>query len=139
MSYPLPAAEIRGALLALNGADVPFRVRNALPGERADLVAEWQVREVGVTLRTRMRFVPENREVRTLDERWETSPLGHSGRRYDRGPSTMVSRQWTYERGPDGRRRKIETARLDPRDMRNPLLEAVLGAGWTWRGVLFRW
>ncbi|MET7890923.1 hypothetical protein [Streptomyces mirabilis] len=36
---PLPATEVRAALLALNGPDVPYRVRNALPAEKADLKA----------------------------------------------------------------------------------------------------
>ncbi|MET7855242.1 hypothetical protein ABZT48_45560 [Streptomyces avermitilis] len=127
---PLSVAEVRVALLALNGPDVPFRVRNALPKEKADLVAEWRVRELDMTLKTRMRFVPEKREVRTLDERWDPSPE-HGGRRYSRGPAPEVSRWWRYERGADGRRRKVETFRFDTRDMRNPLVKAVLGAGWT--------
>ncbi|MFF3498613.1 hypothetical protein [Streptomyces sp. NPDC003247] len=135
---PLPAPEVRAALLALDGPDVPFRVRNALPAEKADLVAEWRVPELDLTLRTRMRFVPGKCEVLTLDERWDRSPE-HGGRRYGRGPSTAVSRRWTYERDPDGRRRRVETFRFDSRDMRRPLLGAVLGAGWTWRGVLVRW
>jgi hypothetical protein len=135
---PLSAAEVRAALLAVNGPEVPFRVRNALPAEKADLVAEWQVGELKMTLKTRMRLVPHNREVRTLDERWEASTPESPGKRYGRGPATKVARQWRYERGPDGRRHKVETFRFDSRDMRNPLLKAVLSSGWTWRGV-FRW
>ncbi|MEU7114644.1 hypothetical protein [Streptomyces sp. NPDC046182] len=49
-----------------------------------------------------------------------------------------MAREWTYERGPDGRRRRVETLRFDSRDMKNPLRNAVLGACWTWRGVTFR-
>ncbi|MFF8969736.1 hypothetical protein [Streptomyces sp. NPDC014995] len=135
---PLPAMELRTALLALNGTGVPFRVRNALPEEKADLVAEWQVPQLRTTLKTRMRFVPEKGEVLTLDERWDKSPET-GGRRYGRGPTTTVSRQWAYERGPDGRRRRVETFRFDSRDMRNPLLKVVLSSGWTWRGVLRKW
>ncbi|MEU9996086.1 hypothetical protein [Streptomyces sp. NPDC050848] len=135
---PLSAAEVRAALLAAGGPDAPFRVRGGLPAEKADLVAEWQVPELRMTLKTRMRLVPETREVRTLDERWEAS-TDSSGKQYGRGRSTQVARKWSYEQGPDGRRRKVETFRFDSRDMRNPLLKAVLGAGWTWRGVLFRW
>lgn len=37
--------ELRAAQLALNGPDVPLRVRNALAAEKADLVAEWRVLE----------------------------------------------------------------------------------------------
>ncbi|QES49279.1 hypothetical protein DEJ50_17155 [Streptomyces venezuelae] len=135
---PLSSTEVRTALFSVNGPDVPFRVRNALPAEKADLVAEWQVRELKMTLRTRMWLIPENHEVRTLDERWEASTPDSPGKRYGRGPAPHVARRWTYEQGPDGRRQKVETLRFDSRDMRNPLREAVLGAGWTWRGVLSR-
>lgn len=135
---PLSAEEVRTALLSVNGQGVPFRVRHALPAEKADLVAEWRVSELRMTLRTRMRLVPETREVRTLDERWEASTPDSLGKRYGRGPAPHIARRYTYERGPDGRRQKVETLRFDSRDMRNPLREAVLGAGWTWRGMLSR-
>jgi hypothetical protein len=127
------AEDVRAALLAINGPGVPYRVRNATPAERADLVAEWRVRELNLTLRTRMRLVPADREVRALDERWDARQ-----REYGRGNAPQVSRRWTYERGPDGRRRRVETFRFDSREMKNPLRDAVLDAGWTWRGVTFR-
>ncbi|USQ82961.1 hypothetical protein NFX46_03750 [Streptomyces phaeoluteigriseus] len=135
---PLSAEQVRAALLAVDAAGVPFVVRAALPGEKADVVAEWQVPELRLRLKTRMRLVPENHEVHTLDERWDRSPES-GGKRYGRGPGTKVARQWAYERGPDGRRRRVETFRFDSRDMRDPLVKAVLDAGWTWRGVLSTW
>ncbi|MEU0115989.1 hypothetical protein ABZ137_20300 [Streptomyces bobili] len=76
--------------------------------------------------------------MRTLDERWDRSPE-NGGERYGRGPGAMAARQWAHERGPDGRRRRVETFRFDSRDMRDPLVKAVLDAGWTWRGVLSKW
>ncbi|MER5693819.1 hypothetical protein ACWDBO_20035 [Streptomyces mirabilis] len=111
----LPAMELRAALLALNGPDVPFRVRNALPKEKADLVAECRIREVGVALKTRMRLIPEKREVRFLDERWENRSSGHADAQYGRGHASAVYRQWKTEQGPDGRRRKVEAFRFDTR------------------------
>ncbi|MFF3327558.1 hypothetical protein [Streptomyces sp. NPDC002889] len=134
---PLPAVEVRAALLALNGPEVPFVVRNGTPKERADLVAECRLQSLGVTLKTRIRLVPAKGEVRALDERWESSPEYSRGQ-YSRGQGPAVYRQWEYERGSDGRRHKVETFRFDTRDMKDPLRNAVLEAGWTWRGVLFR-
>ncbi|MEW2291950.1 hypothetical protein ABZ719_04450 [Streptomyces sp. NPDC006743] len=135
---PLSAQEARVALLGLNGPDVPFRVRNAAPGEKADLVAECEVRRVGVRLRTRMRLVPETREVRVLEERWENRSAGQPSRQYGRGPTTAVYRQWETRQGPGGRPHRVESFRFDTREMSEPLQDAVLAAGWTWRGVLFR-
>ncbi|MFD9560771.1 hypothetical protein [Streptomyces sp. NPDC059994] len=127
------AAEVRAALLAVNGPGVPFVVRNGAPSERADLVAVWRVRELGITVRTRMRLVPAQREVRAIDEQWDAQT-----REYSRGQVTSVARDWTIERGADGRLQKTEGARFDFAEMRNPLRGAVLDAGWTWRGVVFR-
>lgn len=133
---PRSAEDVRAAILALNEtADVPYRVRNALPAEKADLVAECQIRRVGVRLKTRMRLVPEKHEVRFLDERWEKRPSGNAPAQYGRGHAPAVYRQWEMKQGPDGRRHKIEAFRFDTREMTGPLQNAVLGAGWTWRGV----
>ncbi|WP_329527145.1 hypothetical protein [Streptomyces sp. NBC_01462] len=132
---PLPSMEVRAALFALNGPDVPYRVRNALPAEKADLVAECRIPRVGVTLKTRMRLIPEKHEVRFLDERWENRSSDQANAQYGRGHAPAVYRQWKTEQGPDGRRRKVETFRFDTREMTDPLRNAVLGAGWTLRGV----
>ncbi|MCJ1677647.1 hypothetical protein MTF65_09915 [Streptomyces sp. APSN-46.1] len=133
---PVPTMELRDALLALNGQDVPFSVRDAFPKEKADLVAECEIPKVKLTLKTRMRLVPAKREVLVLEERWEPSHES-SGQQYGRGGFT-VYRQSEYQRGADGRRRKVETFRFDTRDVRDPLRNTVLNAGWTWRGVLFK-
>ncbi|MFF3204922.1 hypothetical protein [Streptomyces sp. NPDC002962] len=150
---PRSAEEVRAALFAVNGPEVPYRVRDALPEERADLVAEWRVREpswhthfvrvrMQQTLTTRMRLLPGTHEVRSVDELREVTWAGGRprlavAREFGRGQVTMVSRRWTVERGPDGRRRLQETYRFDPAEMKDPLREAVLAAGWTWRGVAF--
>ncbi|MEU0037195.1 hypothetical protein [Streptomyces sp. NPDC006333] len=150
---PCSAEEVRAALLAINGRDVPFRVRNALPDEKADLVAEWRVlepatgrgstrRQLERSLKTRIRLAPGRREVRSIDEQWQVTLIGDPPRRsmsraYGRGRSTTVSRRGTYERATDGRRRRAETFRLDTREMSSLLQQVVLDAGWIWRGVLF--
>ncbi|MFI1534246.1 hypothetical protein [Streptomyces anandii] len=127
--------EVRAALLALNRPDAPYRVRNALPAEKADLVAECEVRRVGVRLKTRMRLVPDKREVRFLHERWENRSPDNANAQYGRGHAPAVYRQWQTEQGPDGKRRKVEAFRFDTREMTDPLQNVVLSAGWTWRGV----
>jgi hypothetical protein len=132
---PLPSMEVRAALLALNGPDVLYRVRNALPAEKADLVAECRIPRVGVTLKTQMRLISEKHEVRFLDERWEHHSAGNADAQYGRGHAPAVYRQWETTQGPDGRRRQVETFRFDTREMTDPLRNAVLGAGWTCRGV----
>ncbi|GAA1898429.1 hypothetical protein GCM10009837_21120 [Streptomyces durmitorensis] len=151
---PRSADEVRAALLGLDGPDVPYRVRRATPAENADLVAEWRILEpawhtffvrtqLDRTIKTRMRLVPDSHEVRTVDEQWQVSWVGDTprlaqSREYSRGQVTMKTRQWTYERGADGKLHKKETFSFDPAEMKEPLREAVLGAGWVWRGVVFK-
>ncbi|WP_245172652.1 hypothetical protein [Streptomyces achromogenes] len=133
---PLPAPEVRAALLALNGPDVPYRVRAASPDEKADLVAECRVPRVGLTLTVRMRLIPGKREVRALEERWEKRTSGQTEAQYGRGHAPAVYRQWEMQRGPDGQEHRAEVFRFDTREMTDPLRDTVLGAGWVWRGVL---
>ncbi|MEV7520655.1 hypothetical protein [Streptomyces sp. NPDC091371] len=139
----LPALEVRAALLALDGPDAPFILRNGTPKEGASLVAVWRVPEGSWHLRrgqTRLRLVPAAREVRALDEKWEALESGElsfngTGLKYSRGPMVSVSKQWTVERGPDGRRRLKEESAFSSTAVNAPLRDAVLAAGWTWRGV----
>ncbi len=93
-------------------------------------------------VRVRMRLVPDEHEVRALEEQWEVSRVGDPPRlaisgEYTRGPDRLVSRQWTTERGNGGRLEVTETFRFDGAELRDPLRNAVLEAGWVWRGVIF--
>ncbi|MFI5674499.1 hypothetical protein [Streptomyces cellulosae] len=88
-----------------------------------------------MTLKTRMRLIPEKHEVRFLAERWENRSSDNADARYGRGHAPAVYRRWVTEHGPDGRRQKVETFRFDTREMTDPLRNVVLGAGWVWRGV----
>lgn len=151
---PRSAGDVRAALLALNGPDVPYAVRGATPDEGADLVAEWRILEpawrtffvrtqLDRTVKTRMRLDIKDHEVRAVDEQWEVTWSGDTprlalSREYSRGQVTTASRQWKLERGADGGLEKTEVFRFDPAEMKDPLRGAVLGAGWTWRGVVFR-
>ncbi|MEU3449677.1 hypothetical protein AB0H29_21045 [Streptomyces thermolilacinus] len=148
---PRTAEEVREALLGLNGPDVPYLVRPGTP-EGADLVAEWRISEpawqtffartqVSRVLQIRMRLVPSNHEVRALDRQWEVTWVGGTPRLalsadFARGQVTTASRRWTVERKADGESRTTEVFEFDNRAMKGRLQDAVLEAGWTWRGVV---
>ncbi|MEU5706964.1 hypothetical protein [Streptomyces flaveolus] len=145
--------EVRAALLAVGGPDVPYTVREGA-ADGAELVAEWRVREpawhtffartqVSRTLEIRMRLVPGRREVRALDREWEVTWVGETPRlalskEQSRGQVRTVSRRWTVDRGSDGRLRMTEDFRFDSAELKTPLQEAVLRMGWIWRGALFK-
>lgn len=142
---PCTPDEVIEALLDLNGPDAPWTVRDGDPDEGADLVADWhctdpawskyfyRVREDSV-LQTRMRLMPDEHQVRSLDYQWQ---LGNSGGQLytrGRGQYRYVSGAWEIARGPDGKRR-IERAanRTDTADLKNHLRDTVLDMGWSWR------
>ncbi|MFI6929939.1 hypothetical protein [Streptomyces sp. NPDC050287] len=149
---PRSAEEVRAAMVALNGPDVAWVVRDGTP-EGADLVAEWRLAEpawrtffvesqLKRAVRIRMRLIEEDREVRALEEGWEVNRVGNPPRlqissQYTRGPDRTVTRDWKIERGESGRLEATETFRFDSGELRYPLRDAVLASGWTWRGVVF--
>ncbi|GAA2101876.1 hypothetical protein GCM10009801_75500 [Streptomyces albiaxialis] len=148
---PCSSEEVRAALLGLNGPDVPWAVRDGTP-EGADLVAEWRLAEpagrnffirhqLDRTLTIRMRLSAEEREVHAIEEQREVTwagdpPRAQVGRQWSRGPARTVSKKWAIERGPDGRRRLRESFSFDSADMKQPVQDVVLKAGWAWRSVV---
>lgn len=145
---PRPAEEVRAEVLGLNGPDVPYVIRDGTP-EGVDLVAEWRITEpawrtffvrsrLSRAIEIRMRLVPENHEVRALDRQWEVDRVGGMpvAKRCGRGPVKTKSVRWTIGRGAESRPEMTETFRFDSADLKEPLRNAVLDAGWTWRGVV---
>ncbi|MEU1375743.1 hypothetical protein ABZ442_19055 [Streptomyces triculaminicus] len=148
---PLSPAEVRDALLAINGSDVSISVRGSSRSDAATLLAEWQVWEPAWgSVRSRkqlerkfhvwMRLDPVKCEVQSIDEQWKVMWVGDPptfavSREHGRGQIFEVSWESEFQRGSDGRRHKVETFRFDTRLMKKPLRDAVLGAGWIWRGL----
>ncbi|MEU9253788.1 hypothetical protein AB0D66_18260 [Streptomyces sp. NPDC048270] len=146
----VPTHELRTALLALNGTGAPFRIRETGTG-RANLLAQWRFlepasgsggtrRQVERTLKIWMHLSPREREVRAMDEQFEVTRAGAEpgrtvARARGRGPIRGIRKEWTLQTGPDGRRHRVETFSFDSRDLKDPLRNTVLAAGWTWRGV----
>ncbi|MER5944984.1 hypothetical protein ABT127_02845 [Streptomyces sp. NPDC001904] len=148
---PRPAEEVRTALLALNGPEVPYAVRDGR-AEGADLLAEWRVTEpswygffsrtdVRHVLRFRLRLVPEKHEVRVVQQQLEVTwvrgvPTLSVSAEAGRGPGRTVSKRWTLGRDDQGRIEATESFSFDTADLRDPLRRTVLDSGWTWRGVV---
>ncbi|KFG01349.1 hypothetical protein IQ62_08265 [Streptomyces scabiei] len=148
---PRSAAEIQAALLGLNSPDVPYAIRDGR-AEGADLVAEWRIldpawrtffvrAQVSRIFQIRMRLVPEKNEVRSLNQQYEVTWVGDTPRlaiaaEAQRGQVQTVSKRWTLGGGGDGGLETTETFSFDSSELKNPLQDTVLGAGWTWRGVI---
>ncbi|MFF7328622.1 hypothetical protein [Streptomyces sp. NPDC008150] len=143
----VPAARMREALLGVNRSDAPYVVRDAPADDTADLVAEWRMTEprwhalfldsqMSRAVRIRMRLVAESHEVRVVEEQREVRRVGNPPRmvvssEVTRGPSRTVTRYYSVGGGT-----ATQVFRYDSSELRDPLRNIVLGAGWTWRGVL---
>ncbi|OIJ91031.1 hypothetical protein BIV25_30320 [Streptomyces sp. MUSC 14] len=149
---PVPAEELREALLGLDQPDRPYVIRHG-GGKRCDLLAEWRLTEpvwkqVFVQSRIshagwiRMRLDHREHELRALEEQWEVKRVGHPTRlevmsEYTRGPSQTVSREWTIGRGEGGRPELTEAFGFNGAELREPLRDTVLKLGWSRREVVF--
>ncbi|WP_241266355.1 hypothetical protein [Streptomyces boncukensis] len=108
-------------------------MRDGAP-EGADFVAEWRLaNRVVRTLTIRMLLLPEEHEVLAIEEQHEVSAYRQQ---WGRGPARTVRKEWTLERGADGRRHFRESFSFDSADMTQCVLDTVLQAGWTWRSLL---
>ncbi|MFD8288960.1 hypothetical protein ACFV2B_12195 [Streptomyces lavendulae] len=54
-------------------------------------------------------------------------------------PVLDAADQLAQRLGGVGEVRGFGAFRFDSRDMKDPLRDTVLAAGWTWRGVLLKW
>ena len=145
------AAEVREALLSINRQSAPFAIRDG--GEDGvSLVAEWKIldanwREVFSSaglkdvFRILLELHPQSREVRALDVRytlsWQAgiptlslSAAGSRGQQWSWSAGT--GHTFTEELGAG----RAYSYRFRTGEIRQPVQEAVLAAGWTYRGVL---
>ncbi|MFD0415903.1 hypothetical protein [Streptomyces sp. NPDC127108] len=143
---PCTPEEVIEALLDLNGPDAPWTVRDGDPDEGADLVADWHCTDPvwrkyfhsateDSVLQTRMRLMPDECQVRSLDYQWQlpTTSMSRSVYTSGRGQLRWASVSWSRELGPDGKRRIKKKVEYDTADLKNHLRDTVLDMGWSWR------
>jgi hypothetical protein len=149
---PRPAEEVRAALLAVNRPEVPYLIREGEPDEGVDLVAElnfgdqeWNRvlyhRKITTAFRIVMRLDPDRREVRALDQEWQTivedGVLSYAQTRiHQRGQQSRIQFEKTISLGADGQAEVETRFRLSSSDVKDELRHAVTSSGWVWRGVV---
>ncbi|MFJ2583954.1 hypothetical protein [Streptomyces sp. NPDC087538] len=99
-----------------------------------------QVREL---LQVRLRLAPDRHEVRAVDRMWQVTWAGDTPRlalsaEAARGQVSVSTKSWMLGRGEDGEDGPTQTFGVDTSDLKDPVRDAMLTAGWTWRGVTFR-
>lgn len=143
---------LRKSLMAVNRKTSPFVIRDGKK-EGVDMVAEWRVvdakwyevfAKAGIkkVFKVLMRFDEAKGEVRAVDEQWEIEwragvPTLTASGSATRGQKWEKSFEMVYAFREDGSYGEIYNYRFDTDEIKKPLREAVLAAGWGWRGVAF--
>jgi hypothetical protein len=149
----VPVEELHARLMAHNRPTSPWHVRDGAP-EGADLVAEWRIVDASwyeifaragleKVFQILMKFDAEKGEVRAVDREWTVEwsagvpslSLAASG---FRGQKAEVSFGTAYAfREEDLSYGKVYEYRFNTAEIKTPLKETVLAAGWGWKGVAF--
>lgn len=150
---PKSAAEVRSALLAVNRPTAPFVVRDGRT-EGVHLVGEWKIVDASwyevfakaglkKMFQVLMGLDESNHEVRALDTQhtveWEAgAPSLSYSAEWGRGPVKEYSAGRAYAFTETGEYGEVYNYKFVSGELKRPLQEAVTGAGWVWRGMLFR-
>lgn len=148
-----PAATLREQLLAINRPTAPWVVRDGA-AEGVDLVAEWKIVDAAwyeifgkagleKAFKILMKFDEAKGEVRAVDQEWTVNwsagvPALSLAVDTFRGQKTEVSFGTAYAfREEDLTYGKVYDYRFNTGELKDPLRDAALAAGWGWRGVAF--
>lgn len=145
--------DLRTALMAINRDTAPWQIRLATPQDKCDLVVEWRIVEpswteifakAGTTrvFKVLLKFDAGAHEVRAVDQEWSvtwSTGLASLSLVIEgfRGQKTEVSFGGDYaftETRGDG---QTHSYRFSAGELKTPVQEAIMAAGWTYRAVAF--
>ncbi|MDH7797103.1 MULTISPECIES: hypothetical protein [unclassified Beijerinckia] len=146
------AADVRTDLLTVNRPTAPFIVRDGAP-ENVALVAEWRIvdarwyeifAKAGLqkTFKILMQLDAQTREVRAVDQEWSLEwragiPKLSLAAEAFRGQKKEISFGTAFAFTEQGSYGEVYRYKFSTAEIKTPLQDAVLKAGWTWRGVAF--
>ena len=146
------SAQVRTDLLAVNRPKAPFIVRDGAP-ENVDLVAEWRIvdatwyeifAKAGLTkvFKILIKLDEQAREVRAVDQEWSVEwragvPTLSLAAKAFRGQTKEFSFGTAFAFTQQGSFGEVYRYKFSTAEIKTPLQDAVIKAGWVWRGVSF--
>jgi hypothetical protein len=144
--------EVLDRLMGLNRSTAPYQIMEG-SAEKVDLIAEWKIvdarwheifAKAGLTkvFKIYLKLDPQKHEVRASDREYTVEWSAGIPRlsltvSAFKGQTQAVefgkAYAFTEEFGPG----QVYSYRFDTREIKNPIQEAVTGAGWTYKGVAF--
>jgi hypothetical protein len=149
---PVPAGELRAALLGLNRETAPWQVRDGAE-DHCDLVAEWRIVDAqwyGIfsmsglksVFRIKMKLDEAEHEVRNLDEqatvKWQVDGTPSVSKSWSRGQIDEVEYGQGYGYTEEGQFGQVYKYKFRSSEIRDPLRDAVNDHGWGWKAVTFK-
>jgi hypothetical protein len=148
----LSMAEVTAALLALNRPSAPYRIGDGAT-EKVDLIAEWKIVDaawyeifskagLSKVFRIYLKLDEATHEVRAMDREytlaWEAGVprLALSATAF-KGQMQSVEFGKAYAFTEKLEPGQVYNYRFDTREIKQPIQEAVIRCGWTYKGVAF--
>ncbi len=148
----LTEQELRNRLLALNRPSAPYQIVVG-SAENVDLIAEWKIvdaqwyeifAKAGLekVFRIYLKFDPKTHEVRAMDREYTVSwsagvPKISLAASAFKGQKTSIEFGKGYAFTETLAPGQVYHYKLDTRELKTPVQEAVTQSGWTYRGVAF--
>lgn len=148
----LSAQEVRDRLLGLNRPTAPYRLIDGA-GENVDLIAEWKIVDaewhdlfakagLSKVFRIYLKLDPAAHEVRAVDREYTVSwsagvPTVSVAASAFRGQKTSIEFGKAYAFTETLAPGQVYNYRFDTRELKQPIQDAVIGCGWTYKGVAF--
>lgn len=146
------SADLRAALLSINRDSAPFIIRDG-KAEGVDLVAEWKIvdarwyeifAKAGLqkAFRVLLKFDQASGDVRALDQEWQVEwragvPQLTLNAEAFRGRKWEISFESVTAFREDLSYGKVYDYAFKSSEIKKPLQDAVLAAGWGWKSVAF--
>ncbi|MBN1305843.1 MAG: hypothetical protein JXA13_15505 [Anaerolineales bacterium] len=144
--------EVREAILGINRPTAPFRIIDGQK-DNVDLIAEWRIvdadwfelfAKAGIksVFRIFMKFDAEKHEVRTSDREYNISwkagiPEISFAAEYFQGQKQSIEFGTAYAYTEELTPGQVYKYRFSTHEIKKPIQEAVIGCGWTFKGVAF--
>ena len=148
----LPAQEVRDRLLSLNRPTAPYHLNDGA-AEDVDLIAEWKIVDaqwyeifakagLSKVFKIYLKLDEKAHEVRAMDREYAVAwsagvPKLSVAVSAFKGQTQSVEFGTAYAFTETLAPGQVYKYRFDTREIKKPIQDAVIGSGWTYKGVAF--
>lgn len=144
--------QVYDRIMTLNRSTAPYQIIDGR-AKGVDLIAEWKIVDaqwyeifakanLSKVFRIYMKFDPQKREVRAMDEELNVSwragvPSFSAEASFFRGQKTSISFGTGYAFTENFAPGQVYKYKFNTNEIKKPIQEAIAASGWTYKGVAF--